>query len=576
MAHYRLGRSRALSALAPALALCLGCTGHIGGESAAHGDAAVPTPTPADGDGSIADPGQPRVLGQCTSADRRLHRLSHAEFDRSVQVLLGDTSGPARAFPVDVNNAKAFANNADGTSLSPLLVEAYERAATELIESAWQRDEARPVADRVLRFCEPAVGDASCSRQVLARLAERAWRRPVPASDVDRLLQLEHRVVTIGESPAGALKAALRAVVLAPEFLFRIDQTAPEVPLTTTPTLVKLDAHSLASRLSYSAWGAPPDLELLTLAASGQLLDSATWASQVSRVFDDVRAQGLVETFFETWLDTPRVEAVDRDAALFPSFDGELRELFRRETAMLASAFLTENLDARLLLRPGFTFLNDRLAAHYGLPLVGSAELVRTAVADFRRGGLLGHGSVLSITSVATRTSPVRRGKWVFERLFCTEPPEPPPNVDTNPPPVAPSLTLRDRLEQHSQDPACVGCHRLLDPIGFGLENFDAVGAYREQDNGVPLRIGGTLDSGQAFTTPEALVELLAADPRVVHCAAEKAYGFAAGRNLRDEDADEITELAHKFQEAGFGFKHLFRGIAESARFQGTCAALPD
>jgi hypothetical protein len=545
-----------------------------GKEPAPGGGAPMPGPPGPQPEPPGAEP-PPAAVRACSQPDRRLERLSHAQFTRTVRELLGDTSAAGQEFPADPAGGQ-FANNADRTAVSPLLTETYEATVGRLVEQAWTRDERRlrDGAAPAVRTCPLDKGaERTCASRLLTGFARRAWRRDLTAAETAWLLAIYDGGVKAGAPPDEATRAGLRATLLAPDFLFRVNRTTAPDEAARAAGLAPLDDFALATRLSYFAWGTTPDAELLDLAAGQRLRDPAVYDRQVQRLLGDARSEALVDGFLTAWLGTDTLAGHPIDAGLFPALDGPLRAAMARETAQFTGAFLREDLDARGLLDARFTFLDDRLARHYGLPAPGDKTTKRVELANPRRGGLLTHGSVLTITSPATRTSPVMRGRWVLERLLCVHPPEPPGDVDTNPPPARPAQTLRARLEQHRLNPACAGCHDLIDPYGFGLETYDAIGAWRDEDNGARVDASGVLLDGRRFDGPQELARLVKEDPRFAPCVAEHAYRYAVGRDLRPEDQADIDAAARAFAAGQYRLRGLLASLARSRRFTHVCAA---
>ena len=332
---------------------------------------------------------------------------------------------------------------------------------------------------RKIFTCAPkqASDEQGCARTILSNLARRAYRRPVTGAEVNVLLQFYRDSRATGGFEGG-IETALRALLTSPKFLFRVEQDPPNAKPDTPYKVADLD---LASRLSFFLWSSIPDDELLTAAQQGKLGDPATLDRQVRRMLADPRAHSFVDSFAEQWLYLRNLSSSTPDARLFPDFDDNLRQSFRRETELFFESIQREDRSVLDLLRANYTFLNERLAKHYGIPDVyGSRFRLVTFPADSARGGLLGQGSILTVTSYGNRTSPVVRGKWILANLLGTPPPSPPPNVPTlKEASGSAAVTMRERVAEHRRNPACAGCHRLMDPVGFALENYDAVGRWR-------------------------------------------------------------------------------------------------
>ncbi|HYI02599.1 DUF1592 domain-containing protein [Hyalangium sp.] len=497
---------------------------------------------------------QPRDPGRVS-----LHRLNRAEYDNTVRDLLGDTKRPARDFPADDISSAGFDNDADVLSMSPLLLEKSSAAATQVLEDAWRKG--------TLRSCRLDVEDPMpCARELLSRFARRAWRRPVMDSELERLLSLVTLSRQQGDGSEPGMKLALRAVLLSPHFLYRVELD----PAPASPAPHRLTDLELAARLAYFLWSSTPDEPLQTLAEAGELHEPMVLEEQVRRMLADPKAQALVENFAGQWLYLRAVDAAAPDPALFPAFDESLRRAMRQETELFFREFLTSDRPLRNMLDADFTYVNDRLAAHYGLPLPGSDTPRRVSLEGHpERMGLFAHGSLLTVTSLPTRTSPVKRGVWVLEQLLCSAPPAPPPNVEGLPPPVDPSASLRQRMEQHRSDPVCAGCHHLMDPIGFGLENFDAIGRWRrtEEGSGAPVDASGTLPGGTAFEGVTGLRPLLKEDARLGECITHQLLTYALGRGLTEADTCAVADITRQAEARGGRWQDLIIAITGSEPF---------
>ena len=369
--------------------------------------------------------------------------------------------------------------------------------------------------------CDPATG-AACVRTILSTFGRKAWRRPLVSAEVDRLAALVALAQSEGDDVQQGLVLALQAVLLSPNFLFRV-----EADLSTTPR--PLDDYELAARLSYFLWGSTPDAELSALADRAGL--RAELEPQVRRMLSDPKAASLSSQFAGSWLWSRGVEEVSPDPTLFPAITPSLKAAMKAQTETWFQTFVQEDRSALELFTGTDSFLNDALATHYGVPSPGSTSLVRVAVVPETRRGLLGHGGLLTITSQPNRTSPVKRGKWVMSQLLCMEPPPPPANVEAFAEQTTPTGTLRQQFEAHRAKPECAGCHSMMDPIGFGLENYDAVGRYRTTDTGgFAIDSSGTLFDGRTFNGPTELAATMSADPKFADCTARQLFTYALGR----------------------------------------------
>lgn len=418
-----------------------------------------------------------------------------------------------------------------------------------------------PLRDRIVT-CDPAEG-AACLTQIVEDFAGRAWRRPAAPEEVDQLLSLVDLAVQQGDPVDKGLELAVRAVLSSPHFIFRVE--LDEDPTSEEPHPVS--SWELASRLSYFVWSSMPDQELFDAAASEALLEPDTIRSQIARMLGDERATALTDNFASQWLWTRNLAGHSADYAAFPDWDDELRASMAEETRLFIAEFLRGDQPIASLLSADFAYVDDRLAEHYGLPLPGSDEPVRVSV-EAPRGGLLGQASILSVTSFAKRTSPPRRGKWVLEQVLCDAPPDPPAGVTAFPESPDPEASLRERMEQHRADPTCAACHDILDPIGFGLESFDGIGAWRTEDlGGYDIDASGQFPDGQAFTTTAEMIGIVAGDDRFPACVAEKLFVYGLGRGTRDEDEEYLGALAEVAGDPEVTLPELIAAIVTTEPF---------
>jgi hypothetical protein len=408
----------------------------------------------------------------------------------------------------------------------------------------------------------------ACAKRILSTLARRAWRRPVKDSE----LQVPMRFYREARAEAGfenGIEKALRAVLMSPRFLFRIEQDPAGIAPNTAYALSDLD---LASRLSFFLWSSIPDDELLDAAIRGGLKQPAVLEKEVRRMLADTRSEALVNNFAEQWLYLRNLASASPDARMFPDFDDNLRQAFRRETEMFFESIMREDRNVLDLIRANYTFVNERLAKHYGISNVYGGRFRRvTFDEESVRGGLLGQGSVLTVTSYATRTSPVIRGKWVLTNILGAPPPPPPGNV----PPLKEAadsgkvLTMRERMAEHRANPACAGCHKLMDPVGFALENYDAIGRWRTIEGGVPVDAAGSLPDGSNFQGVAGLRQALLSHPELfVTTTTEKLLTYALGRGVEDCDAPAVRGIVREARGQDYRFSSLVLGIVNSTPFQ--------
>jgi mono/diheme cytochrome c family protein len=417
-------------------------------------------------------------------------------------------------------------------------------------------------------ICRPAVAadEAVCARRILSSLARQAFRRPVTSADIDPLHAVYQTGRTGGDFERG-IEAALRAILVSPEYLFRIEYD----PARARPGQVyRVSDVDLASRLSFFLWSSIPDETLLGLAEQGRLKDPVVLRRQVERMLNDQRAQALVENFVGQWLQIRSVEQVRPDVGIF-AFDEALRRSFVQETMLLVGSIVKEDRSLLDLLDADYTFLNQRLAEHYGVPNVYGSQFRRVAVTDQNRRGLLGQGSILTITSYPNRTSVVQRGRWVLESLLGTPPPPPPANVpDLKAAANGKLLSMRDQMQMHRANPVCSSCHSRMDPIGFALENYDGVGRWRDDDAGAKVDASGKLPDGTEFRGPAGLRQLLLTKYKedFVRTATEKLLTYALGRGLESYDYPTVRAIAREASKDNYRISSLIAGVVHSTPFQ--------
>lgn len=412
-----------------------------------------------------------------------------------------------------------------------------------------------------------ADDEEACAKQILSPILRRAYRRRIGDADFNRLLPLYREARRVGDFDAG-IEAAVSAILVSREFLFRVEQ----VPAGTAPrTAYRIGDFELATRLSFFLWSSIPDDKLLDAAERGELRKPEVLLEQTRRMLADPRSQSLVTNFASQWLHLRNLDSITPDGRLFPDFDDNLRQAMRRETEMLFEEMVRDNRSVLDLLKPDHTFLNERLAKHYGVPHVYGPRFRRVAIeTGSQRGGLLRHGSVLTVTSYATRTSPVIRGKWVLENLLGTPPPPAPPNIpalDDNT--VSATLPVRERLAQHRVNSACASCHNAMDPVGFALENFDAVGRWRTTEEGRPVDASGGFPDGSKFDGVAGLEAALLKRPEIfVGTLTEKLLTFALGRGIETYDGPAVRKVVKSAKAVDYRFSALIEAIVLGTPFQ--------
>jgi hypothetical protein len=425
--------------------------------------------------------------------------------------------------------------------------------------------------ERIL-ICHPAsaADELPCARKILGNLARQAFRRPITERDTDRILSYYQAGRGTGGDFEDGIERGLQFILAHPEFVFRTE--TPPANLKPGQAYRVRDLE-LASRLSFFLWSSVPDAPLLDLAAQGKLADATILGQQVRRMLADPRAHELARNFAGQWLQLRTLQTANPTGTLFPDFDDNLRQAFRTEAEMFFESIIREDRGAAELLRADYTFVNERLALHYGIPNVYGSQFRRVMLGadqEMRR-GLLGKGAILLATSVPDRTSPVQRGKWVLTNILGVMPPDPPPNV----PPLKAAggndanETMRQRMEQHRQNPACAGCHKMMDPIGFTLESFDAVGRWRATQGGQPLDVSGQLTDGTKIQGVAGLREALERyNPQFVRTFTEKLLTYALGRGVDYKDMPAVRQIVTQAARDDYRFSSLVMGIVTSEAFQ--------
>ncbi len=429
-------------------------------------------------------------------------------------------------------------------------------------------DDDLPASHRRIIFVTPSekIPADRATAEVIGRFASRAFRRPATNGEVARLTELAARVRKDGGSYEEGIQVAMQAVLVSPHFIFKVEQPRTADASGAMPPV---SDYELATRISYFLWSSMPDDELLLMAHRGQLRERAKLLEKVGRMLIDRRSNQFVENFASQWLQLRNLDLVKPDQRVFRSYNEQIRDLMRRETLTFFAAVMRENRPVTDLLDADFTYLNEPLAKFYGIRGVSGDQFRRVSLAGTARGGLLTHASVLTVTSNPTRTSPVKRGKWVLDNLLNTPPPPAPANV--------PELergklqgTLRERMEQHRKDPACAACHKMMDPIGFALENFDAVGLWRSRDGSDDIDPRGTFPDGTVFNGVDDLRRLLASERRdqFTRCLAEKMLIYAIGRGTEYYDKCAIDKILDDVKKQNYRFAYLIAAIIESDPFQ--------
>ncbi|HWE38468.1 MAG TPA: DUF1592 domain-containing protein [Isosphaeraceae bacterium] len=428
-----------------------------------------------------------------------------------------------------------------------------------------------PASHRAILFRMPKSESdrRECARAILKKFADRAYRRPATVEEVDRLLVVFDLAERDHERFERGIQLAVEAALVSPYFLFKVEVDRRRGNRGATPGVAALSDYELASRLSYFLWSSMPDDELFELARKKELGKPEVLASQARRMLKSPKAHALAENFAGQWLQTRNLKVVNPDKGRFPAFDDALRAAMARETELFVRAIVAEDRSVLDFLDADFTFVNERLAKHYGIEGIKGDEFHRVGLKDGRRGGVVTMASVLTVTSNPTRTSPVKRGKWILEQLLGAPPPPPPPDVPDLKEQGPLSGTLRQRMEQHRANALCASCHAKMDPLGFGLENFDAVGAWRDKDGESTVDPSGTLPNGQAFAGPAELKKVLKArGAEFERCLAEKLLTYALGRGLESSDRCAVDAIVADLKKADHKVSGLVAAIVTSDPFR--------
>ncbi len=490
-----------------------------------------------------------------------IQRLTRRQYNNTIRDLLGVDTHPADAFPADGGGGGGFDNKASTLFVPPILMEKYLAAATDVLLKA---DPSRYIAAR------PGAGLSKdeAARRSIAAFARRAFRRPERSDEVERLMRLFRRAGERGDGFEAAVRLSLRAVLVSPSFLYLVENDRTDVE-----GLYRVTDHELACRLSYFLWSSMPDGELSTLADAGRLHDPDVLALQVRRMLADPKSRAMAEDFAGQWLRVGSLaDLAEPDKRLFPEYTPELRDAMVEEAASFFHAILREDRPIVELLDSYYTFLNERLARHYGIDGVTGPDFRRVELKDRRRGGVLGMAAILTLTSYPRRTSPVLRGKWVLEELLGTPPPPPPAMVKSLPTDdrIRNGLTFRERLEQHRKKAECASCHARLDPLGFGLENFDVLGRWRDDVQKKPVDASGKLTTGEEFTGAVALKTILVETKRelFVRNLADRMLSYALRRGVEYYDAPTIKQIMADLVAKDYRAATLVTAVVESLPFQ--------
>lgn len=556
-----MGRSTTTILIVGTLGLASGCYSGLDGGDANGGGGDAGTGGAEGSGGSDGGAGEAGGVPGCEGGGlgpRSLRLLTRREYRNTVADLLGVEPPDVDVVPIDPV-VDGYDNDAEAAVVTSRHVDAYMAVAEQMAEEAVALD------GPTLIGCMPA--DPECDRSFVVEFGRRAFRRPLTDDEVEHYLSQFTAVE--GDFYEGA-ELAIRAMLVSPHFLYR-----SELGEEVADGVYRMTSYEVASALSYTLWGTMPDAELLAAAQAGELDDAAGIESQARRLLDHPRGAEQVVAFATQWLGTGPLLSANKDAAIYPAFTDEVRESMAAELDRFVEHVIFDgDQTVEELLTADYVFINDVLADFYGLPRPGSSELVRVELdGGTERGGLLHLGAILASHAHPNESSPVKRGVFVRDRLMCQPLPPPPPDIEITPPELDPNATTRERFDQHTSDPACAGCHQLIDGVGFGFENYDGVGGFRLEENGLPVDASGTLiglperDGAVDFDGVDELSGVLASSPSVGHCAVRQFYRFTHGRPETPQDECVVEELSERFDEAGGNLHEMFILMVSAENF---------
>jgi hypothetical protein len=536
--------------IAIAAAACVGSIGADGSDFRVP-DASVATTTSTDAVCTTISPG-----------DAPLRRLTQAEYNNTVRDLLGDTSNPANSFPPD-QKVGQFSNTATALTVSPLLAQSYETAAETLAANA--------VANLAsLSACDTTTtGEDACAQQFITTFGKRAFRRPLTTEEQSDLFAL-YQTNSDGADYDNGIQSVIEAMLQSAPFLYRAEFGAPG----DGGNVVALTSTEMASRLSYFLWGSMPDDALFAAADADQLTTAEQIATQATRMLADPKSHPAVEQFFSEWLDVSAsdIDGAPKDPTTYAAYTPAIRDAMTSETtAFVDWVMWTSDAKVDTLLTSPVSFLNASLASFYGVPNVTGDTMQEVQLDPTQRAGIFTQGSVLTVQAKADRSSPVLRGKFVREALLCQPIAPPPQNIVITPPPVTPGVSTRELFTMHSQVEPCKSCHSLMDPIGFGFENYDGVGRWRTVDQGQPIDATGTLSESDVngnFDGAVALAKKLAQSQEVHDCVATQWFRYSIGRGDTEQDACSLQSLKNKFSASGSDMRQLLAAITQTDTFR--------
>ncbi len=492
-----------------------------------------------------------------------IRRLNRPEYNNTVRDLVGLDLKLAAGFPSD-DVGSGFDNIGDVLSLPPLLIEKYFAAAQTIVEKVFEDEAARTKV--LVHVPGEKLSESAALKKNIDDFAMRAFRRPITKNEAERFAKLVEQTQKAGGSTEEAFQGVMTAILVSPHFLFRVEK---DPSADDADGIRELDDYELASRLSYFLWSSMPDAELFRLAEEQTLHEPEVLKAQVRRMLKDPKAVALTKNFAGQWLQLRSVSTITPAAEMFPNFDPALRSAMRRETELFFEDVVQNDLSVLEFLKADYSFLNERLAKHYGIKGIAGDDFRRANLPAERR-GVLTHASILLITSNPTRTSPVKRGKWILENILDEPPPPPPAGVQELSEDAETLGSLRERMEQHRANESCAVCHRKMDALGFGLENFDVVGAWRDKDGRFEIDSSGTLPGGKNFHGAAEMVKILVDQKRdaFVECLARKLLTYALGRELQSFDRCAVNEIVDNLSKEDYRFSALVTSIVLSEPFR--------
>lgn len=531
-------------------------------DSGANSSSGADTEAGGETENDTDDPGPMSQCGEAAPGASPIRRLTGWEYDNTIRELLGDDSRPSVTAGFPQEGGSGFDNNADVSTVTWLMANKYMLASEDV--------SARAVTDLVgLMGCDPAADESGCIDGWLEEFGRDAWRRPLTAEEAADMRALYDDARSLAEVPT-AVETVLQAFLQSPNFIYRVEFGAGD---QVSDEAVPLDDWEMATRLSYFLWGSMPDDALFAAAEAGELRTSAQVEEQARRMIEDPRARDVTKHFFEQFLGYEKLSVVDKDPELFPEWSVELSLRQKDETdAFVEHVVFDDDATLQTLLTADYTFVDADLASFYDIQTdEAGADLVQVTPQGREVAGILSQGGILSVYSKPNQTNPIARGIFVREHLLCQIPPPPPDDVDIVPPIPDPDATTRELFDQHRANPACAGCHILFDPVGFGFENFDALGRWRDTENGFDVDASGELaatDVDGPFVGVAELGEALAGSELVADCVTRQWFRFAYGRLESEEnDACNVEYLNTQFAESGYDLKELMVTLTQSDAF---------